>query len=225
MYYHKINAPFMRDMSKRHRPLVHGQWVSPEFEYLKDCQWEFTEKIDGSSGIISCINGQVDYHGRTNRSVIQPKYRDYLESPDLHSRVMSVAPDNGTMLVYGEMYGPGIQGGDKYRDTPGFIVFDVKIGDYWLGRTNVEDVANKLGLEVAPLLGYGTLQDAIDIVSSGITFDSNNKITRWGRGQLDSHFGSFEAEGIIARPVQQLFDRHGNRIITKIKGVDFKRLM
>jgi hypothetical protein len=47
-------------------------------------------------------------------------------------------------------------------------------------------------------------------------------VVRWGRGGLKSQWGDFEAEGIVARPKVDLFDRGGNRIICKIKGKDFK---
>jgi hypothetical protein len=81
-----------------------------------------------------------------------------------------------------------------------------------------------LGIESVPVIGSGTLHDAVDIVSSGITFDHNGVVQRWYTsivGGLESRWGPFEAEGIVARPVVPLFDRKGQRIITKIKSVDF----
>lgn len=39
---------------------------------------------------------------------------------------------------------------------------------------------------------------------------------------FDSKWGKFEAEGIVARPLVELRDRAGHRIITKLKHKDFK---
>lgn len=221
-YYHKINAPFKRHTSgnKKGR-LIPGDWSVPEFEYLAGNQWEFTEKVDGTNIVIQLHRYEdsltVNYHGRTAKSDIPPYLLNRLKelfpnSPTGDGAGANVGRwmvDNNLtdVLLYGEGYGPKIQKiGEKYRDDHDFVLFDVKIGNFWLDRNNVNDVASKLDIDAVPTLGQGTLQDAIDIVSDTMV----------------SNWGDFEAEGIIARPVVPMFDRHGNRIITKIKGVDFK---
>ena len=60
-------------------------------------------------------------------------------------------------------------------------------------------------LELVPIIGEGTLHDAIAAAKAGIT----------------STWGNFQAEGIVARPKTELKARNGNRIITKIKCRDF----
>lgn len=80
-----------------------------------------------------------------------------------------------------------------------------KINDWWLQRADVEDVAQKLGLDVVPIIGEGTLHDAIAATKAGI-------VSTWG---------NFQAEGIVARPKTELKTRNGHRIITKIKCCDF----
>lgn len=80
-----------------------------------------------------------------------------------------------------------------------------KINDWWLQRADVEDVAQKLGLDVVPIIGEGTLHDAIAAAKAGIA----------------STWGDFQAEGIVARPKTELRTRNGHRIITKIKCRDF----
>ncbi len=81
-------------------------------------------------------------------------------------------------------------------------------GDWWLERVNVEDIALKLGIQVAPIVGEGTLSDAVEITRSG----------------FKSKWGDFIAEGIVAIPKTELKTRKGERIITKIKHKDFKDL-
>jgi hypothetical protein len=153
---------------------------------------------------------------------------EYLESTfttDAFYKAFETTDKPSIVTLFGEGYGPKIQSGGKYtggEDVHSFVLFDVKIGDWWLARKDVDDIASKLGIDSVPTIGYGTLRDAIDIVASGITFEKSGAVKRWGRGTLQSRWGSFDAEGIVARPVVPMFDRKGQRIITKIKAVDFK---
>lgn len=85
------------------------------------------------------------------------------------------------------------------------VLFDVNVGQWWLQRNDVEDVAQKLGVDVVPVIGDGTLHDAVAQAKAGI-------LSTWG---------DFQAEGIVARPKTELKTRNGHRIITKIKCRDF----
>ena len=107
---------------------------------------------------------------------------------------------------HGEGYGAKIQkGGGNYRSDQDFVLFDVKVGDWWLQRHDIEDVASKLSLDLVPIIGVGTLYEMADMANEGFS-------SRWGE---------FGAEGIVARPATELCTRAGHRIITKIKHKDF----
>jgi hypothetical protein len=226
--YHKIQTLFKRHMDgPKKGKLIKGQWTTPALEYLSRNQWEFTEKVDGTNIRIGFDHRRLrhlpnpEFGGRTDNAVL-PKpllakledwfHYDLFMDNDLRERV----------ILFGEGYGPKIQNGGNYREDQSFVLFDVNIGGYWLERHNVDDIARKLGIESVPVIGQGTLYDAIDIVESGITFEDSGAVKRWGAGGLKSQWGDFEAEGIVARPMTPLTDRKGDRIITKIKGVDFK---
>jgi hypothetical protein len=114
---------------------------------------------------------------------------------------------DGDACLYGEGYGAKIQkGGGNYRPGQDFVLFDVRVGDYWIQREDVEDVAANLGIDVVPIIGEGTLHDAVE----------------WAKRGIPSMWGAFEAEGIVARPKVELKTRNGHRIITKIKCRDFR---
>lgn len=229
--YHKINAPFMRDpLTKR---LVDGKWCVPELEYLAGNQWQFTEKVDGTNIRLyfTATDGEIRtrFGGRTdNAQTPKPLTQALIELiHDVEDNVYDIMEgrDISELVIYGEGYGPKINGGGKYSDVPKFVAFDIKVGDFWLTRESVNDFCSKVGLDAVPVIGEGTLADAISIVRSGI----QHKGMSWKRfdgdsvkNRLKSQFGDFEAEGIVAVPVVPLFDRAGRRIITKIKGVDFK---
>lgn len=227
--YHKIQTLFKRDMdgsiTGKKGKMIRGAWTTPELEYLAGNQWEFTEKVDGTNIRVRLrFDGDewfTSYAGRTNNAQIPEPLARHLNDA-FTDKSLRASGLSGEIVLYGEGYGTKIQGGGKYREDHSFVLFDVKIGDYWLDRENVNDIARNLGIDSVPVLGRGTLLDAIDIVSTGITFDDRGGVRRWGRNGLNSQWGEFEAEGIVARPVVPLFNRKGERIITKIKAVDFK---
>lgn len=224
--YHKIQTLFKRHLDgPKKGKMIRGEWTTPELEYLADNEWEFTEKVDGTNIRIgyNSFGSNVLFAGRTDNAVLPKPLLERLTEHFTRERFASVFDNDGTNItLFGEGYGPKIQNGGNYGSKQDFVLFDVKIGDFWLTRPNVDDIAKKLGIDSVPTIGYGTLHDAIDIVSSGITFTETGSIKRWGSGGLKSQWGNFEAEGIVARPSVPLFNRKGERIITKIKAVDFR---
>jgi hypothetical protein len=207
--YHKIQTVFLRDPATKYKTLLIWEWAKPEFKYLKDCPWVFTEKVDGTN-IRIMFNGELSFGGKTNNAQIPPKLFDALVRLFSIGTLLECFPDAESGVVdvclYGEGYGAKIQkGGGKYRQDQGFVLFDVRVGNLWLQRKDVEDVAAKLGIDVVPIIGEGTLDDMVFFVEAGFS-------SRWG---------DFQAEGIVARPAIELCTRNGERIITKIKYRDF----
>lgn len=49
--YHKIQSVYKREPTGT-RHLIEGEWTLPEFEYLANNPWTFTEKVDGGSSTI-----------------------------------------------------------------------------------------------------------------------------------------------------------------------------
>ncbi len=41
--YHKIQTVFKRDMNTKYKTLLEGEYSLPEFKYLKNNIWEYTE--------------------------------------------------------------------------------------------------------------------------------------------------------------------------------------
>lgn len=207
--YHKIQSIFKRDMTTRHKTLLEGQWTLPEFDFLASNTWIFTEKVDGTNIRVIFKDGVITFGGRTDDAQIPAQLVARLNELflPLASKLSELFPE-GNAVLYGEGYGAKIQkGGGNYRPDQDFVLFDVKVGDWWLQRVDVEDVALKLGVDVVPVIGEGTLYDAVSCAKSGIR----------------STWGDFEAEGIVARPKTELKTRGGGRIIAKIKCRDFRK--
>ncbi len=204
--YHKINTIYKRDPASK--AILDGEWSLPEFEFLAGNQWVFTEKVDGTNIRIVINGGRVSFAGRTDDAQLPPRLLARLGERfgATSDRLCEVFPDGAVM--YGEGYGAKIQKvGHNYRADQDFVLFDVRVGSWWLQRSDVEDVAHKLGVDVVPVIGRGTLHDAINLARTGIM----------------STWGDFEAEGIVARPSVELMTRAGNRVIAKIKCRDFRR--
>lgn len=215
--YHKIDTCYKRDLATNHKTLVEGDWAQDAFGYLANNEWVFTEKVDGTNIRIMCGPQEgttygIKFGGKTDAAQIPATLVDRLRERFLsqEERIREILPEGG--CLYGEGYGAKIQkGGGNYRSDQDFVLFDVRIGEFWLERSNVEDIANKLGLDVVPILQRGTLHQMVDMARTGF------------KSTWSSYSTIFMAEGIVARPAVELKTRSGSRIITKIKHKDFVR--
>lgn len=219
--YQKINTLFMRD--EKHI-IMPGHFTAPEFEYLKENLWEATEKIDGTN--IHCditVNGteiEIQICGRTAEAIIPPFLMDKLKQiftienikKGMTKALEGPASDGSSLniSIYGEGYGAKIQkGGENYiKDDVSFVLFDVKVGNWWLSYDNCRDIADKMGIKIVPLMGYMTLDQAIDFVKKGFT-------------SAIAENQNYIAEGLVLKTPNGLRLRNGERIITKIKVEDF----
>lgn len=174
--------------------------------------WDVTEKIDGTNiRVMLSLEGEVSFGGRSQSAQIPADLVQYLNRTFCSDLLRSALWIDGTpveVILYGEGYGPGIQkNGGLYRKDKAFILFDVLVGGkWWLERDAVDGIAAKLGIESVPFLGFMNLDEIVGLV----------------RSQFASKLGSAMAEGIVARPIQTLFDRRGERVIIKLKTKDFQ---
>ena len=204
--YHKITTVYDRDPDNRYKTLLDGQFALPEFEYLAGNEWVFTEKLDGMNCRVDWDCERVLFGGRTDKSQMPTFLFAKLQEMFPAEKFAKLYPET-PMTLYGEGIGAGIQkgGGNYIPDGVDFVLFDVLIGRWWLRREDVEDIAHRLGIQVVPIVGIGTLEEAIRIVQAG----------------LPSRLGEREAEGLVMRPLVDLWGRDGKRIISKVKGKGF----
>lgn len=207
--YHKIQTVYKRDPETNHKTLLEGDYSLPEFAYLANNQWVFTEKVDGTNirVIYDGWGSELRFAGKTENAQIPPALLANLQDTFLHQHDHFVNNFRLGVCLYGEGYGAKIQkGGGNYRPDQGFVLFDVQIYGWWLHRNDVEDIAAKLGIDVAPVVGCGTLHDMVAMARAG----------------MKSTWGDFQSEGLVARPATELRTRDGQRVITKIKCRDFR---
>jgi hypothetical protein len=210
MKYHKIQTVFKRDPETNFKTLLEGEHSLPEFKYLRHTQWELSEKVDGMNLRVMYSDEGITFGGRTDRAQIPAQLLNKLNGVFLPKKqILKNIFQANEVCLYGEGYGAGIQkSGKDYSDYQDFILFDILVGDWWLAKKDVLDIASQLEIDVVPTVRYGTLDDMVDLAKNGFV----------------SAFGDFRPEGIVARPTTELRGRDGRRIITKIKCSDFSRL-
>lgn len=200
--YHKIETIFERDTAGS-KKLIPGKYRNETIEFLKDNEWVFTEKIDGTNIRVHWDGHKVEFGGRTDRAQIPAKLVSYLNNTfggDASEELFEQKFGENDVILFGEGYGPGIQkGGGLYRNDVSFILFDVMIGNTYLKRDGVEDIAKAFGIDVVPIVGTGTLEEGVAFV----------------RAEPVSTIGTAMMEGVVARPKVEMKDRMGRRVIVK----------
>lgn len=207
MEYHKIDTLFERD--SKSFVVNPGQLKSSVLGTIRE--WDVTEKIDGTNiRVMLSATGDVTFGGRTDAAQIPADLVQYLMrtfSADALKAALWIDETQPDVVLYGEGYGPGIQkGGGLYRADKAFILFDVLVGGkWWLDRSSVADIADNLQILAVPYLGRMTLDEIVAAV----------------REPFPSRLGTAIAEGVVARPIETLFDKRMKRIIIKLKTKDF----
>ena len=208
--YHKIETIFERDMSGS-KKLIEGKFRNPLVEYLKDNEWVFTEKVDGTNIRVFWDGHKVSFNGRTDNAQLHGHLVEKLNElfiGDVNEELFEQKFAQNEVMFFGEGYGAGIQkGGGDYIDEKSFILFDVMVGDVFLERENVEEIAKSFNLKTVPLIPIKKISEAVEYVKS-------KPLSNIGKCLK-------EIEGVIGTPKYRITDFRGNRVIVKIKVKDF----
>lgn len=228
MEYPKIHSLWKRhgwylEEGKKHNPdyqagrqsFIIGDYALPEFGTIK--KWLVQEKIDGTNIRIHLSKDNfsqecVRFYGRSDEATIHQDLYSYLMREFTVEKLKSVFMKDTitpTVWLFGEGYGARIQkGGGNYRQDMGFILFDVKIDNWWLAQSSVKDIAEKLNIPYAPIIGIMSEEEIISYVKSK-PLSLCSKISQI-------------MEGIIARTEPLLLQRNGDPLIMKLKCKEFK---
>ncbi len=232
MKYPKIQTLFKRDKDNKF-VIMPGQYSDPIFEHYD--RWTVSEKIHGMNirvfyDIYEDGSHLVRFGGRTDAAQIPVFLYDKLHklfTAEGLREVFGKKNEAGNylpvkLILFGEGFGARIQkgGGNYISDGVGFALFDIYIFEsnenrhnrgWWMTRSTVFDVANKLNISQAPEgdLIY-TKQEIIDMVK--------NK-----RKSLIAESDHI-AEGIVARADPPIQFRDGNPVMFKLKVEDYDKL-
>lgn len=207
MEYTKIPNIFKREEFGKNK-LIEGEYSTPELEYLADNKWVWTEKVDGTNIRVMWDGHAVSFGGRTDKAQIPAHLVNKLNElfgGTNKEEIFEQKFGENEVILFGEGFGEKIQKGGGLYGPVDFILFDVMIGHVWLKRDAVEDIANTFGIRAVPIVNTGTLTEAVEFI----------------RQHPKSNLRDAEMEGVVCRPLHELSDRRGNRLIVKVKCRDF----
>lgn len=204
-------------------------FTRPTFGMVKN--WVVTEKIDGMNMRIHANqNDEFFIGGKTERAQIPNDLVENIEglfgmdntdrSRNILDALKEIGYDGYNVTLFGEGYGPGIQGGAHYREDKGFILYDARFSkddgrSFYAPFSDVQEIGAALNI---PVVRSFELQDA-------------TMIYNWMRETItgyDCEFeegDGYECEGIVAYPLVPLYDSFGERIVFKLKIEDVKKVM
>lgn len=212
--YPKISSPWKRHTEgEKRNKFDFTRFSSPEIEALWDVSgWTFTEKLDGTNVRVEWDGYRPTFKGRTDNAQMPTFLLTHLQdtfTEELLEQQFEVSSGEATFVtLYGEGVGPKIQkNGDRYYSNSTFVLFDVRVGKWWLQYDAVVDIAAKLSVPVVQRYAFDCCDGAESAVWEG----------------LPSFYGDFYAEGTVGTAPHGLLSRSGNRIQVKLKHTDLYR--
>ncbi len=158
--YHKIDSIFKRDSKGK----FYSHYSCPEFEYLANNKWRGTEKLDGTNIRVMWDNG-LAFGGRSDAAQIPAPLVNRLNKLFTSDKLAKYFFE--PVCLYGEGIGPKIQKGSKYGEVD-FVLFDVRVGDWWLKDDALWQISDQLEIKLAPTKFLGNLKEAVEMVKMGI---------------------------------------------------------
>lgn len=225
MEYQKIDTLFLRDEKNI---IIPNRFTNSIFEELQHLKWECTEKVDGTNCRVE-LTPYLVYKGETRYVEVDMKFKGRTDKAEMPQHLLAKlnqlfdkeklveifklndVEKSVPVTIFGEGYGVKIQKGGNYiKNDCGFILFDVRIGNWWLERKSLEEIAQQLNIPIVPIIGYMTIPEACEYVKRGFKSTiAENK--------------DYDAEGLVLKTQHGLLYRNGQRIITKIKTCDFQK--
>lgn len=204
--YQKIETLYKFDSTiKKFRKIFYN----PIVEYLKDCKWYGTEKVDGTNVRIGWDGHKFEFAGRTNEGDLPKALRILLA--DVFNADMEVLFEQKfgqkEVILFMEGYAGKIQNG-TYSGDEKIIGYDIIIENIYLDKQVSKELFGEMGLPFVPVLEFANLQECIDYV-----YNHTQSII-----QPES-----KIEGLVCFPATRIYDHMGNRIIVKIKKRDLAK--
>lgn len=171
------------------------------------------EKIHGTSAHISWNDGKVGFFsgGANHESFVS-----IMDSVVLSNAFAALGHDK--VIVYGEAYGGKMQGmKHTYGNDLKFAAFDVLVNNTWLKVPDAHDVAIALELEFVHYIKSFTYLKALDAERDA----PSEQAFRNGMADRNDPATYKLREGIVLRPLIEVTDNRGNRIVAKHKGAAF----
>ena len=177
--------------------------------------WFVTEKIHGSN--FSIIYDGNEFKFASRGGILEPGdsffgYQDVVKDKlkavlQIYS-ILSVDKEPEELVIYGEIFGPGIQKGVNYGKKD-FRFFDIKVNGQFLDQVELQRFSSD-DLLMVPQLCFGKFDTVLNF-----NCEFNSLIL----GQANN-----PAEGVVLKPNTTLFLDPDNRVILKKKHPKFSEI-
>jgi hypothetical protein len=224
-----------RETFMAYMPHINNLYKDQELLMFKEAY--ALEKIHGT-------NAKIEYHPQTQELKFfsgGTKHETFVKLFDqekLKADFVAMGILDRDITVFGESYGGKEQGmSHTYGTIAKFVVFDVKIGEFWLDVPKAEKVAKDLGLEFVHYVKIPTDLTVLDAwrdapsvqairngISQLVPFTEHIDGANYVRSEVLGGviINPKKREGIVLRPLIELRKNNGERLICKHKGDDFK---
>ncbi len=185
-----------------------------------------TEKAHGTNSRVGLlkVDGDFQFVGgshRTARKQYDPEgrlsvYWEPLQHEEVLDMLSCLCNEEHDVIVYGELYGPGVQDLD-YGVAPGTVgwrVFDITVNGYYLDWQDVKEICQTWNVATVPLIYEGPF--------------NHEKVEEWVSGptllaEPDQIRSAFKGrEGVVITPLEETYsDFLGGRLILKAVSADY----
>jgi len=128
--------------------------------------------------------------------------------PGVKELLVDMLPGHNSVVLYGEVFGPGIQTLDYGQEGLAFRAFDIKIDGTYLRYLDFEEACVRYGVEPVPFKGVLTWgETAMERVKA---FASDKPFA-----------GDHISEGVVLRPAEERTDPRVGRAVLKFVNDDY----
>lgn len=242
--YQKINTIFFRDNNNVIMP--YAGFVQPEFEYLRNCKWEATEKIDGTNMRIEVkqyptyedgtqnINGvkfSVEIKGKTDTADIPKNLKEFMEANYPKEKVFdALGIKEQIPIEEWELYNWLSYDSIPSKYTVYGEGYGLKIqkgGNYikdGVGFIVFDVKVNEIYLKTDVYRSIAEKLGTPTVPNMGLmTIDEAIEFVKKGFKSTIAQNKDYDAEGLVLKTPLGLKDRMGRRLIVKIKTCDFRK--
>jgi len=179
-----------------------GRIRNEEFDKV---EWVALEKVHGANFGLWIIDGKIVPSKRS--SFADGSFYGCQSVVEAMGPLVLKLAEHGVTVVYGELFGGGIQKGINYG-AKRFAAFDMKIGDQFVDYDKFVELCDLVGLPRCVEIARGSFDDILAIDPAFPT-----KMSDCGATDI--------AEGFVMKPVKNSYLRLGDRIILKKKSPGF----
>jgi RNA ligase (TIGR02306 family) len=184
----------------------------------------YTEKIHGTNcrlGLVRDETGDWTFAAgshKIRRAEYSGERRSLYWVPmdaNMMSLLTNLCDESHSVIVFGEIFGPGIQNMDYGQPTHRFQVFDITVDGVYQDWNEIIHATGHYGIKTVPLLATGAFApEDMENYTYGKTMLAKEKNIR-------SKFKG--REGVVATPLREQFsDVLGGRMIVKSVSADYR---